>query len=121
MPLIKYKTGDLAEFSIDEDGNYNIENIYGRIHDFLNIDGKKYSTHILQDILDHKVQNIRFFQINLKNNKTILNLVMENLDFKDRTIENCKIYLPKGLDFRFIEMSDISLVGHRAKFRHIVE
>ena len=40
MPLIKYKTGDLAEFSIDEDENYNIENIYGKIHDFSIIDGK---------------------------------------------------------------------------------
>ena len=70
----------------------------GEIHDFFIIDGKKYSTHILQDILDHKVQNIRFFQINLKNH-SYLKFSNRNLELKDRTIENCKIYLPKGLDF----------------------
>jgi len=119
MPLIKYRTGDLANIYSENSRTY-IDDIYGRIHDFFYIDQKKYSTHFLMDILDHKVLNIRNFQILVKFNSVLLNLVIENDDYFPQTKINCQKYLPKGLKYDFINDSELKLSGNRSKFNHIV-
>lgn len=119
MPLIKYRTGDLANI-YSENSRTFIDDIYGRIHDFFYIDEEKYSTHYLMDILDHKVLNIRNFQIDTSSNSVMLNLIIENIDFLNQTRENCKKYLPKGLNYKFINDNELKLFGNRSKFKHII-
>lgn len=119
MPLIKYKSGDLGNVYSQGSQTF-IKDIHGRVHDFFYIDQKKYSTHFLMDILDHKVLNIRNFQILVKFNSVLLNLVIENDDYFPQTKINCQKYLPKGLKYDFINDSELKLSGNRSKFNHIV-
>lgn len=119
MPLIKYKSGDLGNVYSKGSQTF-IKDIHGRVHDFFYIDQKKYSTHFLMDILDHKVLNIRNFQILVKFNSVLLNLVIENDDYFLQTKNNCQKYLPKGLKYDFINDSELKLSGNRSKFNHIV-
>ena len=50
----------------------------------------------------------------------MLNLIIENIDFLNQTRENCKKYLPKGLNYKFINDNELKLFGNRSKFKHII-
>ncbi|MGF1746368.1 hypothetical protein [Vibrio minamisatsumaniensis] len=119
MPLIRYQTGDIAELCEDKIGT-TLNNMVGRIHDYIYIGGVKYATHYIQDIIDHRIGNIIQFQIDTRSSKPILKVVPEpGADLK--FIQDMAYHFwKKDLDVEFIEMEKLITVGRRAKFRHVI-
>lgn len=119
MPLIRYRTGDIAEITEEPEG-MTLNNMVGRIHDYIYIGGVKYATHYIQDIIDHRIGNITQFQIDTRGENPVLNIVPEaNADRK--FIEDMAYHFWRhDLPVQFIEMKDLVTVGRRAKFRHVV-
>ena len=61
MPLIRYRTGDLADLVRAEDGFF-LTNVCGRVHDVIRIGHSRYPTHYVQDLLD-RIGGIDEFQV----------------------------------------------------------
>ena len=61
MPLIRYRTGDLAALDRDERG-LALSALNGRVHDLVSIGGKIYPSHYVQDLLQ-RIGGIAEFQI----------------------------------------------------------
>ncbi|MBC87498.1 MAG: CoF synthetase [Bdellovibrionaceae bacterium] len=119
MPLIRYKTGDMAELIEGPEGYY-FQNMLGRIHDRLEIDGKVYLTHYIQDVLDHRVRGVKEFQIKKNSDHYELRLVTEFGANKEAISEKIKNYFPSQLAIKFINHDDLELVGWRGKFRYVI-
>ncbi|MFK5947327.1 MAG: hypothetical protein QM500_00990 [Methylococcales bacterium] len=121
MPLLRYDTGDIGTVTHEPDGSY-IYDIQGRIHDNVSINGEDYATHYIMDYLDHKIGNIREFQIIVNNSHTPkLNVVPENEEDHERILTMLKERWPVGLDIDFIKYEELEKVGWRQKFRHVIE
>lgn len=121
MPLLRYDTGDIGTVKHESDGSY-IYDIQGRLHDTVSIDGEEYATHFIMDYLDHKIRNVREFQI-IVNDSSLpaLNIVPENEADSDRIRAELLQRWPQGLDVNFIKFEDLQKVGWRQKFRHIID
>jgi len=117
MPLIRYRTGDLATLTHHEEG-YMLSNLVGRVHDLVSIDGKTYATHYIQDLLQ-RVGGIAEFQI-LPCQRPILRLVLE----PDRDPEGIRTRLASwwgaAVQVEFIPPTALELTGERGKFRHVL-
>jgi len=119
MPLIRYRTGDLAQVESREDGFF-LSNVMGRIHDLVPINGIVYATHYIQDVLDHRVGGIQEFQIDLRSTPPRLCIVLEPWADADKTIEKLRSYWDDAFAYCLVGHDDLVRVGSRAKFRHVV-
>ena len=110
-----------AEINYQDDSysNVKLNNITGRVHDYITVSGKKIFTHTVQDFIDHKIGNVRIFQIDTRHEKLTINFVPENIEFIEETEKRFRKYLP---DFKTRIVSDKEIVrkGFRNKFRHII-
>jgi phenylacetate-CoA ligase len=120
MPLIKYNTGDIATVKNENDGTF-IYDIQGRVHNNVEINGKKYATHFIMDFLDHKVKGVREFQVVKSEHDVSLFIVPENEDDKDRIRTMVSSKWPTGLNVDFIKYNQLKKVGWRQKFQHLIE
>lgn len=121
MPLLRYDTGDVATVTQEEQGCF-ISDIRGRIHDTVLINDKAYATHYIMDYLDHKIRNVREFQIILKENSNpLINIVPENIEDTKRIKNEFLKRWPKGIDIEFIKFNQLQKAGWRQKFRHIID
>ncbi|WP_197413041.1 phenylacetate--CoA ligase family protein [Vibrio sp. MEBiC08052] len=120
MPLIRYKTGDLARVESRDDGFY-LTNVVGRIHDVVCLNGIEYPTHHIQDVLDHRVGGIQEFQIDVRTKQPILRLVLEADTTQEIVLSKIEHYWPEVFQVKFVRHDDFIRVGHRAKFRHVVD
>lgn len=121
MPLLRYDTCDVGTVKIEDDGAY-IYDIQGRIHDTVEINNEGYATHYIMDYLDHKVGNVREFQILLMPDRNpVLTVVSENSEDNERIKNELQIRWPSGLDVKFIEYEELKRVGWRQKFRHVIK
>jgi phenylacetate-CoA ligase len=118
MPLIRYRTGDRAELSETADG-FVLDRLVGRIHDVVAIGGHRLPTHYIQDLLD-RVGGIRQFQIEPRDARPLLRLVLE--DGADPQALQARIahYFHDAVDVAFIAPSDLRRLGGRQKFRHLL-
>lgn len=119
MPLIRYRTGDIATVSENKSGMI-LNNMVGRIHDLVSINGIEHATHYVQDMLDHRVGGIQEFQIDLRTNPPTLNIVPENANNKEGIQSKIKQFWGEGFDVHFVGSNDFVRVGRHAKFRHVV-
>ena len=120
MPLIRYNTGDLGTVKTEEDGSY-IYDIMGRVHDNVTINNKVYATHYIMDYLDHKIRNIREFQILVDETSTPqINIVAEKENDKERIESEFLKRWPEGINVNFISYNELIKSGWRQKFRHVV-
>ena len=72
--------------------------------------------------LDHKVRNIRVFQIIIGDTSSLkLNIVPESADNSEWILSELTLRLPKGLDVGFIKYEQLQKVGWRQKFGHIID
>ena len=119
MPLIRYRTGDLATVQYQNDGQY-LHNIMGRIHDRVIIGEKTYLTHHVQDVIDHKIGGIRDWQIT--SSKGIITFLIFELNCDDRSrIENqIKDLFCESVSVRFVKPEQFHKVGRHQKFRYLV-
>ncbi|MYM62874.1 phenylacetate--CoA ligase family protein [Pseudomaricurvus sp. HS19] len=119
MPLIRYQTGDLAEVEAGERG-FVLNNVVGRIHDVVTLDGVDYATHTIQDMLDHRVGGIQEFQIDVRGGKPLLKIVPEGHVDPEHISAKVNQYWGTAFDLQFVGHSDFVRVGRHAKFRHVV-
>jgi len=118
MPLIRYRTGDLATMRESPSG-FVIHQMAGRVHDVVKIAGKCLPTHYIQDVLD-RVGGVKEFQIEMRGERPAFRIVAEaDLDqhvFRDRLAS----WWGDAVDVEFIDSSALILQGWRSKFRHLV-
>lgn len=122
FPLFRYDTGDIGTVTKDSSGCTFIQNLNGRVHDLVNIDGQDYATHFLMDYLDHKIHGIREFQILIKDSSVpTWQIVPERENDKERIRTEILKRWPRGISVEFVEMDVLKRVGWQQKFRHIVD
>lgn len=119
MPLLRYRTGDLATVVEGQNGFY-LTDVVGRIHDLVSINGVPHPTHHIMDMFDHRVGGIQEFQIDVRGNKPILRIVPEPHADPVQIAAKIDSYWPGALTLEFGGHDDFVLVGRHAKFRHVV-
>lgn len=119
MPLIRYRTGDIATVEQRENGFY-LTNIVGRIHDLVPINGIDHATHHIQDMLDHRVGGIQEFQIDLRTSPPTLKIVPEPHASPEHIKSRVEQFWGNGFIVQFCGHDDFVRVGRHAKFRHVV-
>jgi phenylacetate-CoA ligase len=119
MPLVRYATGDKATVVETEQGFF-LQSVTGRIHDIVPVNGIPHPTHHIQDILDHRVGGIQEFQIDLRAPKPILRIVPEPSSDPAALTSKIESVWPGAFHIEMGTHQDMVRVGHRAKFRHVV-
>ena len=119
MPLIRYRTGDLGSVERSQDGVF-INNMVGRIHDQVPINGINHFTHHIQDILDHRVGGIEEFQIDLRTLPPKLKIVPESSELIHYISLKINGLWGNAFELEFVSHTDLIRVGRHAKFRHVV-
>lgn len=119
MPLIRYRTGDIARVEQRDRGIY-LTDLVGRIHDIVSINGVAHATHYVQDVLDHRVGGIQEFQIDLRTAPPTLRLILFPSASQADIAAKIETFWGQGFQVQFVGHDDMVRVGHRAKFRHVV-
>ncbi|KVC82125.1 CoF synthetase [Burkholderia ubonensis] len=119
MPLVRYRTGDMARVQETEQGFF-LTDVVGRIHDVVPINGVAHPTHHIQDMLDHRVGGIQEFQIDLRTTPPTLRIVLEPWANADETTWKLRQYWQDAFTISYVGHDDFIRVGSRAKFRHVV-
>lgn len=120
MPLIRYRTGDVAEIERGDEADYLVR-LQGRIHDLIRINGKPYPTHYLQDVLD-RVGGLEEFQIvETREGKQTLNIVLEDMSKQEAIRARMNELFGEGVTVAFVRMDDLVRVGWRDKFRYLIK
>jgi len=120
MPLIRYKSGDLASTLIEETGTF-LESIVGRIHDTVVIGDRKLLTHYIQDVLDHKVGGITFFQLIEQVDGIVFNIIEDDVEDRERIEQSILEFFPDAIGVKFISWDQIVHHGRHQKYRHLVK
>jgi phenylacetate-coenzyme A ligase PaaK-like adenylate-forming protein len=118
MPLIRYRTGDLAALNETPKGLV-LERVVGRVHDIVKIGGRKIPTHHIQDVLN-RIGGIAEFQIQLRDCRPLLRLVPESSAARQYIRDRIWLYWHDAVQVEFITSSELQLLGWRGKFRHLV-
>jgi phenylacetate-CoA ligase len=118
MPLIRYRTGDLAVLSQTSRG-FVLDQLVGRIHDVVEIAGRRLPTHYIQDVLN-RIGGIKEFQIELRHRRLVLRLVPEDGASLDDIRDRIGRYWQGAMQVEFIVPSELRLLGWRRKFRRLV-
>lgn len=119
MPLIRYRTGDLAKVDQRPSG-FCLTNVVGRIHDLVPINGINHATHHIQDMLDHRVGGIQEFQIDMRSTPPILRIVAEPHADADDIRQKIAGFWGQGFNLQFVGADEFVRVGWHQKFRHVV-
>ena len=118
MPLIRYRTGDLAALNQTTRG-FVLDELVGRIHDVVEIAGRRFPTHYIQDVLN-RIGGIREFQIELRDQRPVLRIVAEDGADIDDMRDRIGRYWQCAMQVEFIAPSELRLLGWRRKFGHLV-
>lgn len=118
MPLIRYRTGDLA-YVEERPHGYFLRELVGRIHDMIHVDGTIRPTHYIQDVLD-RVGGIQDFQIDVRTSPPTLGLIPEADIDPDAVRERLDGFWHGCFQVNFIERNDIERTGRMGKFRYVV-
>ena len=120
MPLIRYCTGDTGDIE-HLDGKSYVCNLTGRLHDKVEINGKIYLTHFVQDIIDHRVLGVADWQIVQHEADLHFLINEENPDDRERISSVIKDYFGDKIKVKFVNVSAFHRVGRHNKFRHLVQ
>jgi phenylacetate-CoA ligase len=118
MPLIRYRTGDLAALRETPEG-FLIQKLIGRIHDIVKIAGIPVPTHHVQDVLDG-IGGVREFQIENHSDRPVFRIVAEVDAATDTIQRKLRKLWSDSIDIEFVEFDALKLQGWRSKFRHLV-
>ncbi len=119
MPLIRYRTGDMAKVDECTDGFY-LTNVKGRIHDMVPINGIPHPTHHIMDMIDHRIGGVQEFQIDLRSEKPILRIVPEPNSNCENIQNRINQYWDNAFEVQFVGHDEFIRVGRHQKFRHLV-
>ena len=120
MPLIRYRTSDLADIIRDERGIY-LTNLQGRVHDLLKLGTKTYPTHYIQDVLE-RVGSIEQFQIEHRTDRQpLLRLVLSQPQNAPQVTQKIHAFWPEVFEIKYVTYSDLKRSGRQGKFRYLVK
>lgn len=119
MPLIRYATGDRSRVKKANSG-FVMTEVVGRIHDVVLINGVEYLTHHIMDIIDHRIGGVQEFQIDLRFGKPVLRIVQEPGADAELIRQKLETHWPGAFEIKFVMHGDLTRVGERSKFRHVV-
>lgn len=121
MPLLRYRSGDLGNVALTEEGTF-LSSLEGRVHDIISLNGKTYSSHYFHDVLT-RVGGFSDFQIILNRDNTLQELLVVMNAAEDEETVRRKVYALTGDSFpiRFChDITEFELVGWRNKFHYTV-
>jgi phenylacetate-CoA ligase len=119
MPLIRYRMGDLAEVLERPDGWY-LTAVAGRVYEMVNIGGKRYPTHYIQDVLD-RIRGVAEFQIVERDGKVpLIRLVPESDSSHESLTEQIQTYWGNHVQLTFVTQDALERRGWRAKFHRLL-
>lgn len=118
MPLIRYRTGDMAVLSETPRG-FVLDKLVGRTHDIVDIGKHRMPTHYIQDVLG-RIGGIREFQIERRDRATVLRIIAEDAADFGAIRDRVRSFWQDGIDVEFIALSELHLSGERQKFRRVV-
>ena len=118
MPLIRYRTGDIATLENTPKG-FAVGKIVGRVHDVIEIAGRLVPTHYVQDVLD-RVGGVKEFQIEVRDNRPVFQIVAEPGIDPNAFRERLAGWWGNAVSVEFINSPALNLQGWRSKFRHLV-
>ena len=119
MPLIRYRTGDLAELVENVDGWY-LTNLVGRVHEMVTLRDRSYPTHYIQDVLD-RIPGIADFQMVERPGKVpLMRLVPEAHSSTEQISAHIRAVWEDDLEFEFVSQADLERRGRRAKFSRLI-
>lgn len=119
MPLIRYRTGDLAELHEHERGWY-LSKLMGRVHDMVTIHNRAYPSHYIQDLLD-KINGIVEFQVMERDGAIpVLKVVLETDAAPEQIARAIREYWGDHVELAFVPLAALVRRGWRAKFARVV-
>jgi phenylacetate-CoA ligase len=120
MPLIRYRTGDIADLKMSASGIY-LDGLFGRVHGVFDLNGQRYFTHHVMDVLDHRIGGINEFQIDIRSDIPVLRIVLDA--GADENVVRDRVFKHFGSTFQIdiVLRENLIYVGHRAKFSHLVK
>ncbi len=120
MPLVRYRTGDLAQLIISKEGMF-LEHVMGRVHDLVPIGERSYPTHYIQDVLD-RIGGIDEFQVEPRAGKPLLLRIVVNDAARRATVsQRIGQFWPSQVEVEFSDFNGLTRSGWRSKFRYVVE
>ncbi len=120
MPFIRYRTGDIGEVA-GEPGRQYLKGVQGRVHDVIELSGKKIPTHFIKDSLE-RVGGLDEFQIvQTASGGMTVNLVAANVEKWSALEAKVKVILGKDVPVVFVPMCALKRVGWRDKFRYLIK
>lgn len=118
MPLIRYRPGDMGTLR-ETPAGFVIGDLVGRVHDVIQLAGRRIPTHYIQDVLD-RIGGVKEFQIEIREGRPVFRIVAEmGLDpqvFRTQLAS----WWGDAIDVEFIESNALKLQGWRSKFRHLI-
>lgn len=120
MPLVRYRTGDLAQVLMTDDGLV-LEEITGRVHDVVSIGNRRYPTHFIQDVLD-RIGGIDEFQVEPRPGQPLLlRLVVGDASRRPAVAQRIRQWWADDVAVEFAGFGGLARTGWRGKFRYVVE
>ncbi len=119
MPLVRYRTGDLAELETADDGFY-LRRLVGRVHDVVRIGDHHYPTHYLQDLLD-RLGGIDEFQVVQQERPSLLRLVVPDQVHREVITRRIESWWGDAVKLEFTDFDGLVRRGWRSKFSHLVD
>jgi phenylacetate-CoA ligase len=119
MPLVRYRTGDLAELESTGEGFF-LRRVVGRVHDIVRIGEHHYPTHYLQDLLD-RLGGVDEFQVVQQDGPSLLRLVVPDESRRDALARRIESWWGDAVKLEFTNFDGLSRRGWRSKFSHLVD
>ena len=120
MPLVRYRTGDLAELTTADEGIF-LRQVVGRVHDMVPIAGRRYPTHYIQDLLD-RIGGIDEFQVEPQEGRPLLmRLVVNDVGRRERIAASIRNWWADAVEVEFVDFGGLLRSGWRGKFRYVVQ
>ena len=117
MPLLRYRTGDIASLRETPEG-FGLGELMGRVHDVIEVGGIPVPTHHVQDVLD-RIGGVREFQIERREARPMFRIVPESLAHRERIEQDLQKRWKNSIDIEFVGMDALKRQGWRSKFRHL--
>ncbi|MBW2446514.1 MAG: phenylacetate--CoA ligase family protein, partial [Deltaproteobacteria bacterium] len=120
MPLLRYRTGDLVRLACESDEVAGrIVEIQGRVHDAIEISGRRVPTHVIQDRLD-RLGCIEEFQIEIEGDRPPRLRIAAPDGEQDRIRSGIAEWWGDAFEVEFASRERFVRTGWRGKFHHRV-
>ncbi|MGP9813737.1 phenylacetate--CoA ligase family protein [Rhodopseudomonas sp. NSM] len=119
-PLIRYATGDESRVVKGRAGVY-LDGVEGRVHDVVVINGARYSTSFVQDVLSRHMLVTDFQFVRGPGEVLELRLALHSPRDEEAVRNQVISVLGEGVRLSFVPRAQFIRVGRQQKFRYVVD